>query len=77
MPLVGSKKMFCQVASSAVYKINSDTDLRLAMTSTIRKIFVEKPSEFDPRNYLGPARDAIKEIVRHKTVNVLGSNNKI
>ncbi|MCK5243098.1 class II fructose-1,6-bisphosphate aldolase [bacterium] len=71
------EEMLRQAAQSAVCKINIDTDLRLAMTSTIRKIFAEKPGEFDPRKYLGPARDAIKEIVKHKITAVLGSNNKI
>lgn len=71
------EEMLRQAAASAVCKINIDTDLRLAMTATIRKIFAEKPGEFDPRKYLGPARDAIKEIVKHKIINVLGSNDKI
>jgi len=70
------EEMLRQAAASAVCKINIDTDLRLAMTATIRKIFTEKPKEFDPRKYLGPARDAIKAIVKHKIVNVLGSDNK-
>lgn len=69
--------MLRRAATSAVCKINIDTDLRLAMTATIRKVFSEKPSEFDPRKYLGPARSAIKELVKHKIVNVLGSNHKI
>ncbi|MBN1595534.1 class II fructose-1,6-bisphosphate aldolase [candidate division FCPU426 bacterium] len=68
--------MLRQAAQSAVCKINIDTDLRLAMTATIRKVFHEKPGEFDPRKYLGPARDAIKEIVKHKITKVLGSDNK-
>ncbi len=69
--------MLRKAAQGAVCKINIDTDLRLAMTATIRKVFSEKPSEFDPRKYLGPARDAIQEIVKHKIVNVLGSAGKI
>ncbi len=69
--------MLRRAATSAVCKINIDTDLRLAMTATIRKVFSEKPSEFDPRKYLGPARSAIKELVKHKIVDVLGSNNKM
>lgn len=69
--------MLRRAATSAVCKINIDTDLRLAMTATIRKVFSEKPSEFDPRKYLGPARSAIQELVKHKIVDVLGSNNKI
>jgi fructose-bisphosphate aldolase class II len=54
-------------------KVNIDTDLRLAMTAAIRKVFAEKPKEFDPRKYLGPARKATKELVRHKIKNVLCS----
>ena len=61
---------------SGVRKVNIDTDLRLAMTATIRKIFAEQPAEFDPRKYLGPARDAIKEVVRHKLIDVLGCAGK-
>jgi fructose-bisphosphate aldolase, class II len=60
----------------AVCKINIDSDIRLAMTAVIRKCFVEDPTNFDPRKYLGPARDAIKQVVRHKIVNVLGCNGK-
>ncbi|MFH1454633.1 MAG: class II fructose-1,6-bisphosphate aldolase [Armatimonadota bacterium] len=70
------EEMLRQAAKSAVCKINIDTDLRLAMTATIRKYFIEKPEEFDPRKYLGPARDAIKELVRHKLINVLGCAGK-
>jgi fructose-bisphosphate aldolase, class II len=70
------EEMLRQAARSAVCKINIDTDLRLAMTATIRKVFSEKPEEFDPRKYLGPARDAIKAVVKHKLVNVLGCNGK-
>lgn len=55
-----------------VCKINIDTDLRLAMTGTIRRIFVEDPTEFDPRKYLGPARDAIREVVKRK-LRILGA----
>ena len=68
--------MLREAAKGAVCKINIDTDLRLAMTATIRKIFAEKPAEFDPRKYLGPARDAIKELVRHKLIDVLGCAGK-
>lgn len=60
-----------------VSKINVDTDLRLAMTAAIRKVFVEEPSAFDPRKYLTPARDLIKETVKHKMVDVFGSGDKI
>lgn len=63
-------------AKSAVCKINIDSDGRLAMTAAIRRVFVEKPEEFDPRKYLGPARDKLKELYKHKIVNVLGSDNK-
>ena len=65
-----------KAASMAVCKINIDSDLRLAMTATIRKYFAEHPDHFDPRQYLGPARTAIKEMVRHKIVDVLGCNGK-
>ena len=65
-----------KAAKSAVCKINIDSDSRLAMTAAIRKTFAEKPAEFDPRKYLGPARDALKELYKHKIVNVLGSNNR-
>lgn len=62
-----------KAATSAVCKINIDSDGRLAMTAAVRKVFAEKPEEFDPRKYLGPARDALKELYKHKLVNVLGS----
>lgn len=62
-----------QAASSAVCKINIDSDGRIAMTAAIRKVLVEKPGEFDPRKYLGPARSALKDLYKHKIVNVLGS----
>lgn len=65
-----------EAAKSAVCKINIDSDGRLAMTGAIRKVFVEKPAEFDPRKYLGPARDALKALYMHKVKNVLGSENK-
>ncbi|MFH2066736.1 MAG: class II fructose-bisphosphate aldolase [Pseudomonadota bacterium] len=63
-------------SKSAVCKINIDSDGRLAMTAAIRKVFAEKPAEFDPRKYLGPARDALKELYKHKNTNVLGSAGK-
>ncbi|MBR6091435.1 MAG: class II fructose-1,6-bisphosphate aldolase [Bacteroidales bacterium] len=66
-----------KAAKSAVCKINIDSDSRLAMTAAIRKTLAEKPAEFDPRKYLGPARDHMKELYIHKIVNVLGSNGKI
>lgn len=68
--------MLREAAKYGVCKINIDSDLRLAMTGTIRKYFAENPAEFDPRKYLGPARTAIKEMVKHKIVNVLGCNQK-
>lgn len=65
-----------RAAGSAVCKINIDSDGRLAMTALIRKVLAEKPAEFDPRKYLGPARDALKELYKHKNINVLGSANQ-
>lgn len=65
-----------KAASMAVCKINIDSDIRLAMTASIRKIFNESPEVFDPRTYLKPGRDAVRELVRHKIVHVLGSNGK-
>ena len=65
-----------KAASMAVCKINIDSDLRLAMTANIRKYFAEHPDHFDPRQYLKPARIAIKDMVTHKLVNVLGCNGK-
>lgn len=66
-----------EASKSAVCKINIDSDSRLAMTAAIRKVFAEKPAEFDPRKYLGPARDNMKKLYMHKIINVLGSNNKL
>ncbi|MDR1452785.1 MAG: class II fructose-1,6-bisphosphate aldolase [Candidatus Margulisbacteria bacterium] len=63
-------------AKSAVCKINIDSDGRLAMTAAVRKVFAEKPAEFDPRKYLGPARDLLKELYKRKNIEVLGSANK-
>jgi len=71
-----SEDQLRKAASSAVCKINIDTDGRLAMTAAIRKVFVEEPGEFDPRKYLGPARDKLKELYKHKVINVLGSAGK-
>ncbi len=65
-----------RAAASAVCKVNIDSDGRLAMTAAVRKVFNDSPAEFDPRKYLGPARDALKELYKHKIVNVLGSANK-
>jgi fructose-bisphosphate aldolase class II len=71
-----SEDQLRRAASSAVCKINIDSDGRLAVTAAIRKVFVEKPGEFDPRNYLGPAREKLKELYKHKIIHVLGSANK-
>ena len=65
-----------KAAKSAVCKINIDSDSRLAMTAAIRKVFAEKPAEFDPRKYLGPARDNMKKLYMHNIINVLGSDGK-
>ena len=65
-----------EAAKSAVCKINIDSDGRLAMTATIRKFFNEQPDKFDPRQYLGPAREELKKLYMHKIVNVLGSDGK-
>ena len=65
-----------EAARLAVCKINIDSDLRLAMTGTIRKFYAEHPDKFDPREYLKPARANIKEVVRHKLINVLGCAGK-
>ena len=65
-----------EASKSGVSKINVDTDLRLAMTAAIRKEFIENPNVFDPRKYLGPARELIKQTVQHKIRDVFGSSNK-
>jgi len=67
------EEMLRQAARSAVCKINIDSDIRIAMTAAIRKHFAEKPGDFDPRQYLTPARDAVRDMVAHKIQNVLGS----
>ena len=69
-------EMLHEASKRGVSKINVDTDLRLAMTAGIRKVFVETPEQFDPRKYLGPGRDYIKETVKHKIRDVFGSSNK-
>ncbi len=71
-----SEEQLRRAAKSAVCKINIDSDGRLAMTAAVRKVFAEKPGEFDPRNYLGPAREKLKELYKHKIINVLGSAEK-
>ncbi|MFI3316173.1 MAG: class II fructose-bisphosphate aldolase [Rikenellaceae bacterium] len=65
-----------EAAASAVCKINIDSDGRLAMTAAVREIFVKNPAEFDPRKYLGPARDELKKLYKHKCESVLGSADK-
>ena len=70
------EEMLRKAASMAVCKINIDSDLRVACTAAIRKHMFEHPDHFDPRQYLGDARAAVKEIVKHKIVDVLGSENK-
>jgi fructose-bisphosphate aldolase class II len=65
-----------EAATMAVCKINIDSDIRLAMTATIRKFFNDHPEKFDPREYLGPARQAVKDMVSHKIKDVLGSDGK-
>ena len=67
--------MITKAAKMAICKVNIDTDLRMALTAKIRQVFAEKPGEFDPRKYLGPGRDAIREMVRHK-LHVLGCAGK-
>jgi fructose-bisphosphate aldolase, class II len=67
--------MITKASKTAVCKINIDTDLRMALTAKIRQVFAEKPQEFDPRKYLGPGRDAIREMVRHK-LHILGCAGK-
>lgn len=65
-----------EAATSAVCKINIDSDGRLAMTAAVREVFANDPAEFDPRKYLGPAREELKKLYMHKTINVLGSAGK-
>lgn len=69
--------MLRRAAGMAVCKINVDTDIRLALTASIRKFFVEHPEQFDPRSYLVPAREAVKNMVAHKISAVMGCSNKI
>ncbi|MBD5417679.1 MAG: class II fructose-1,6-bisphosphate aldolase [Desulfovibrio sp.] len=68
--------MLRKAATMGVCKINVDTDIRLALTATIRQFFVEHPEQFDPRSYLAPAREAVKEMVAHKIRDVMGSAGK-
>lgn len=69
-------EMLNEASKKGVSKINVDTDLRLAMTGQIRRIFAEEPGAFDPRKYLTPAREEIRKTVQHKIKNVFGSSNK-
>ena len=70
------EEMLRKAAGMSICKINVDTDIRLALTASIRKFFMEKPSEFDPRSYLKPAREAVKNMVAHKIREVMGSSGK-
>ena len=65
-----------RAAKSAVCKINIDSDSRLAFTAAVRRVFTEKPGEFDPRKYCGPARDEMEKLYKHKIIEVLGSDGK-
>ncbi len=69
--------MILEAVKHGVCKVNIDTDLRLAMTAEIRRYFIEHPEDFDPRKYLGPARNAIKGMVAHKIRNVLNASGKM
>lgn len=70
------EEMITEAAKHGICKVNIDSDLRLAMTASIRKHFVENPGDFDPRKYLGPARDAIRGMVQHKIKNVLKASGQ-
>ena len=70
------EEMITEAAKYGICKVNIDTDLRLAMTASVRKYLVEHPGDFDPRKYLGPARDAIRGMVQHKIKNVLKASNQ-
>jgi len=70
------EEQLAQAAKLAVCKINIDSDIRLAMTASVRKYMAEHPDHFDPRQWLKPARQAVKDMVTHKIVNVLGCNGK-
>ena len=70
------EEMLRQAATMAICKINIDSDVRVAMTAAIRKYMAENPSHFDPRQYLTPARTAVKEMVSHKITEVLGCAGK-
>ena len=68
--------MLREAARRAVCKINIDSDLRLAVTAALREHLATNPSHFDPRQYMGPAREAVKALVKHKIIDVLGCNGK-
>lgn len=70
------EEMIRESTKYGICKVNIDTDLRLAMTAEIRRVLIENPSEFDPRKYLGPGRDAITKMVQHKIKNVLNASNQ-
>ena len=70
------EEMIRESTKYGICKVNIDTDLRLAITAEIRRILIENPSEFDPRKYLGPGRDAITKMVQHKIKNVLNASNQ-
>lgn len=70
------EEMIRKSTKYGICKVNIDTDLRLAMTAEIRRVLIENPSEFDPRKYLGPGRDAITKMVQHKIKNVLNASNQ-
>lgn len=70
------EEMIRESTKYGICKVNIDTDLRLAMTAEIRRVLIENPSEFDPRKYLGPGRDAITKMVQHKIRNVLNASNQ-
>jgi fructose-bisphosphate aldolase class II len=69
--------MIKEATKFGICKVNIDTDLRLAMTAEVRKYIAENPADFDPRKYLGPARDAIRDMVQHKIKNVLNASNTL
>ena len=70
------EEQIAKSVKSAVCKVNIDSDGRLAMTAAIRSVLAEQPEVFDPRKYLGPARESLKELYKHKITNVLGSAGK-
>jgi len=71
------EEMLRNSTTMGIAKINIDTDIRIAVTAALRKVLYTSPSEFDPRKFFGPTRDAVKDLVKHKMRNVLGSSNKI